>query len=226
MSEPAQILPFKSTEGPAKQQREREAFTLPDFLLPHQEQSLLDYAAAQVERCLAGTKRYGPCARKILAAKTDQFAVRLGLCTGLRISEMCNLEIRHVDLAAKRIHVEHGKGAKDRLVGISDDFAPILAAWIEGRSAGHIIEGPRGGRMSEVTLYWRIVRLGKHAKIPNLHPHTLRHSFATAVYEATGDLLVVKELLGHESIATTQIYTHCAIGRKLAAVNSVKRARL
>lgn len=221
----ARILPFTSTDGP-RRSKERKPVTLPDFLTPHQEQALLDYAAAQVEHCLVGTKRYGPCARKIAAAKVDQFAVRLGLCTGLRISEMCNVDIGHVDLPSQRLHVENGKGAKDRIVSIQDDFAPIMADWIAGRDCGPLIVGPRGGRMPAVTLYWRIVRLGRHAKIPHLHPHTLRHSFATAVYEATGDILVVGQLLGHESVKTTQVYTHCTIGRKLAAVNAVKRARL
>ena len=218
--EDRQFLPFPAADGAAPKKK-RRPFKLPDFLHPHQEQQLLAAAAGELARCKIGTKRQGPCASKIAAAERDLFTVQFGLMTGLRVPEMTDLTLQNIDLVAREVRVKKGKNSKDRIVPIGDALLAPLTAWIGARADGYLLPSRRGGRVPEITLYWRLVRLGKIAKLPSLHPHTLRHTFATRLYEATDDLLIVKELLGHESIATTQIYAHCAMRRKLRAVNLI-----
>ena len=229
MSEPARseiklFAPDGNDHG-AKTTTPRRSRRLPKTLTANQSAQLTDFAVTQLDHEKIGRKRYGPCAAKVAAAARDLFAVQLGLGTGLRLAELCDLMIPDVELDAQQLIVTHGKGDKERYVPIPDDLVPVIREWIGARTAGHVITRDDGSRMSDVTMYWRIVRLGKRAKIPQrLHPHTLRHTYATRVYEATGDLRIVQELLGHESISTTQIYTHCTPGRMLAAVNSARTA--
>jgi site-specific recombinase XerD len=153
--------------------------------------------------------------------------------SGVRRSELLGLALTDVDLDGRSMRVVGGKGNKDRVVPLTEVAADALRAYlgVRPRSSGDAFFIGRGGaRLSESALY-KIVRtyitiagLKGHAS-----PHTLRHSMATHLYENGADLLVIKEILGHESLATTQVYTKVARSRMLdqfdAAHPRSKRAR-
>jgi integrase/recombinase XerC len=139
----------------------------------------------------------------------DRAVLELLYAAGLRVSELCGLDRRGVDLGQRTVTVL-GKGGKERRVPIHDRAAAALKEWLEtGRAE---MPGPpeavfvnrRGARLGP-----RDVRriLDKLAASPT-HPHALRHTFATHLLDGGADLRVVQELLGHTSLATTQIYTH------------------
>jgi site-specific recombinase XerD len=139
--------------------------------------------------------------------------------SGVRRSELLGLELGDVDLDGRTMRVIGGKGNKDRVVPLTEVAADAMRAYlgVRPRTAGSAFFTGRGGaRLSESALY-KIVRtyiviagLDGHAS-----PHTMRHSMATHLYEHGADLLVIKEILGHESLATTQVYTKVAKSRML-----------
>ena len=134
---------------------------------------------------------------------------------GLRASELCGLDLRAV-LADEGLLRVVGKGDKERVVPIMGTAASALLAYLErGRGA---LEGRRptqavflnvrGGRLSRQSVHAIVEKYGRAVGISGLHPHTLRHSYATHLLEGGADLRAVQELLGHANIATTQLYTH------------------
>jgi site-specific recombinase XerD len=139
--------------------------------------------------------------------------------SGVRRSELLGLTLGEVDLEGRTMRVIGGKGNKDRLVPLTQVAADAMKAYlgVRPRTASDAFFIGRGGaRLSESGLY-KIVRtyieiagLAGHAS-----PHTMRHSMATHLYEHGADLLVIKEILGHESLATTQVYTKVAKSRML-----------
>lgn len=199
---------------------------LPKALTESQEAALIQCCRDQ---CLATRKglparRYRPprppCPKKIAASDLDLFIFQFGLATGLRSQELRDLQISEIDLTGQSVFVDHGKGNKQRYVPLADALVPIVRAWIGGRKEGCLLTYRGRGPMADETLYWRVRRMGKRALIPFVvHPHTLRHTFATRIYELTRDIRVVQELLGHEDISTTQIYAACAPSLMLEAVN-------
>lgn len=134
---------------------------------------------------------------------------------GLRASELTGLDVRSVDLPQEVLRVL-GKGSKERIVPIMGSAARALDAYLErgrGALAGRrpepaVFLNAHGGRLSRQSVHAIVERYGRVVGIRGLHPHTLRHSFATHLLEGGADLRVVQELLGHVSIATTQLYTH------------------
>jgi integrase/recombinase XerD len=142
--------------------------------------------------------------------------LELAYGSGLRVSELTGLLRRHVDLGGKALQVT-GKGDKQRVVPFGRAAAGALQAWLErGRPqlaphARHdaVFVNARGGTLSRMG-WWKILQ--GHARgagvTARVHPHALRHSFATHLLEGGADLRVVQELLGHASISTTAIYTH------------------
>lgn len=134
---------------------------------------------------------------------------------GLRVSEVCGLLISHVYAKEGFVRIV-GKGDKERLVPIGTPALEALAAWLEVRPApaapefsDHAFLNLRGRPLSRVSVFNmvkdRAMLAGVHKDIS---PHTFRHSFATHLVENGADLRVVQEMLGHESILTTEIYTH------------------
>ncbi len=141
--------------------------------------------------------------------RRDLAVLELLYAAGLRVSELCGLDRGDVDLRGRTVTVL-GKGGKQRRVPVHDAAVAALQAWFEdGRED---MEGPpeaafvnrRGGRLGP-----RDVRriLDRRAVSPT-HPHALRHTYATHLLDGGADLRVVQELLGHSSLATTQVYTH------------------
>ena len=145
----------------------------------------------------------------------DDAVLELLYGSGLRVSELCDLDIDSVELSRRRLSV-WGKGSKQRVVPISEPAAAALARWLDGsrsqfaqRFGGStatvaLFHNRRGHRLSP-----RDVRriLDRRSPVPT-HPHALRHTFATHLLDGGADLRVVQELLGHSDLATTQIYTH------------------
>lgn len=134
---------------------------------------------------------------------------------GLRASELCGLDLRMVDLSEGLLRVL-GKGEKERIVPVLGTAARALSAYLESgrpelvgrRPTTAVYLNARGGRLSRQSVFSIVERHGRVAGIEGLHPHTLRHSFATHLLEGGADLRVVQELLGHASVTTTQLYTH------------------
>lgn len=136
---------------------------------------------------------------------------------GLRVSELVNLKITDLHLNEDYIKVT-GKGSKERLVPIGKSAKKLLKNYINKvrvhlpvkKAAGdHIFLNRRGGILSRVMVFLVIKDLAEKAGIKKkLSPHTFRHSFATHLVEGGADLRAVQEMLGHESITTTEIYTH------------------
>ncbi|MCX8470914.1 MAG: site-specific tyrosine recombinase XerD [Chitinophagaceae bacterium] len=136
---------------------------------------------------------------------------------GLRVSELVNLKLSQVFFDVGFIKAV-GKGNKERLVPIGREAIKYLQIYLENirvhilpkKNAEDIIFlNRRGGQLSRVMIFYIIKELTQLAGITkNVHPHTLRHSFATHLLEGGADLRAIQEMLGHESITTTEIYTH------------------
>ena len=136
---------------------------------------------------------------------------------GLRVSEAINLEIGRLNLAEGYLSVV-GKGSKERLVPLGQVTADALSDWLAQRADGKIADGeenyvflaPRTGRrITRMRVFDIVKRLASQAGITTeVSPHTLRHSFASHLLEGGANLRAIQQMLGHESISTTQIYIH------------------
>jgi len=126
--------------------------------------------------------------------------------SGLRVSELCNLRRDDVDSKNGFIIVRQGKGKKTRKTVIDTGLADTLLGLFEGE---YVFSKNKGDRISERSVQMILSSAKKRAGIKKrVTPHTLRHSFATHLLEAGTNIRVIQELLGHENLQTTQIYTH------------------
>jgi integrase/recombinase XerD len=146
--------------------------------------------------------------------------LELAYATGLRASELVGLTPREVHAEDRFVRVV-GKGGKERVVPYGGAAARALARYRSGprdllrrgKRVSALFLNHRGGPLTRVG-YWGILkREARRAGIPDVHPHVLRHSFASHLLQGGADLRVVQELLGHASIATTEIYTHLETAR-------------
>ncbi|MFL6575497.1 MAG: tyrosine recombinase XerC [Povalibacter sp.] len=158
---------------------------------------------------------------RLLAFRTDdELSVRdkammeLFYSSGLRLSELVDLDLTDVDLRDRTVRVT-GKGNKTRLVPIGRFAIEALSTWLKERGAlttpaeSALFVSKRGGRLLQRAVQLRIGAWAKRQGLGvHLHPHMFRHSFATHLLESSQDLRAVQELLGHANISTTQIYTH------------------
>lgn len=165
-------------------------------------------------------------------AQRDQAMVELFYSTGLRLAELHGLDAADMLGAPSELTVT-GKGRKQRIVMIGEQARAAVAAWLQlrpqwaGAAEPALFVSSRGLRLSRTSIAQRLrvwaqrSGLGQH-----LHPHRLRHSFATHLLENSGDLRAVQELLGHAQLSTTQIYTHLDWQRLAAVYDSAHpRAR-
>ena len=151
----------------------------------------------------------------------DQAVLELAYASGLRLSELRSARLEQLHLDAGFISVI-GKGNKERVVPVGRQALAALQHYLEvgrpkrvnRRSPANVFLTRRGTPFAPVTLWLRIKRRVRLAGLSrNVTPHMLRHSFATHLLEHGADLRVIQELLGHASIATTEVYTHVAGGR-------------
>jgi integrase/recombinase XerC len=165
-------------------------------------------------------------------ALRDRLIVELLYATGIRVSELCGLDIDDIDTSRRVLRVL-GKGNKERTVPFGEPAAVALKSWLTDgrpelagpRSGPALLLGARGGRLDQ-----RQVRTVVHQTMsavdgaPDIGPHGLRHSAATHLLEGGADLRIVQELLGHSTLATTQLYTHVTVAR-LRAVHDQAHPR-
>ena len=141
----------------------------------------------------------------------DRALLELFYSSGLRLSEVCGLRWRDLDFDQGLVSVL-GKGSKQRIVPVGSHARSALQAWQQasrGESAYFVFPGRAGKQISARAIQLRIKQLAlRQGVYKRIHPHLLRHSFASHVLESSGDLRGVQELLGHADISTTQIYTH------------------
>ncbi|MBI5450264.1 MAG: tyrosine recombinase XerC [Gammaproteobacteria bacterium] len=155
----------------------------------------------------------------------DVAIMELLYSSGLRLAELVSLDLAHIDLADATVRVT-GKGGKTRVVPLGRQARDSLRAWLAQRgqmtladdSRDALFVGRHGRRLTGRAVQLRLAHWARQQGIAGrVHPHMLRHSFATHVLESSGDLRAVQELLGHSDIATTQVYTHLDF-QHLAAV--------
>ena len=177
---------------PAKPRR------LPDVISREQAAKLLD-------------QPFEPTARGM----RDRAVLEVLYGCGLRVSELTGLDEADVFLDDELLRVL-GKGSKERAVPIVGTAAAALREYLEhwrGELVGRapcpaVFLNARGGRITRQAIHGIVEKRGRVVGIEGLHPHTLRHSFATHLLEGGADLRIVQELLGHADISTTQLYTH------------------
>lgn len=158
-------------------------------------------------------------------AVRDQAIVELLYATGMRVSELCGSDIDDIDFDRSVLRVL-GKGDKQRVVPFGRPAESAVRRWlVDGRpalvgprSGPALFLGARGGRLDQRQARTAVHRvIGSRSELPSIAPHGLRHTAATHVLDGGADLRVVQELLGHASMATTQIYTHISMQRLRAA---------
>ena len=192
---------------------------LPQVLAPDQMARVLTERAAQPEDELAAA-----------IAVRDTAIMELLYAAGIRVSELCGLDVGDLDDGRRTVRVL-GKGSKERVVPVGIPAARAVAAWLASgrpvvagaRSGAAMFVGARGARIDPRTVR-RVVHAriaaagadGSGAGVPDTGPHGLRHSAATHLLEGGADLRSVQEILGHSSLATTQIYTHVSVERLVA----------
>lgn len=144
----------------------------------------------------------------------DQAIMELLYSSGLRLSEVVNLNIAELDMQAGMVRVT-GKGNKTRMVPVGEAAIKAIQAWLKARQLLPVADenalflNHRGQRLGPRGLQKRLRQYGIEQGLQQqLHPHMLRHSFASHMLEASGDMRALQELLGHADLATTQIYTH------------------
>ncbi len=145
-------------------------------------------------------------------ARRDQALLELFYSSGLRLSELVGLNLEELDLAAGLVRVA-GKGGKARELPVGRKALSALHDWLALRSSANppdsaVFISKQGRRLSPRAVQLRVGQAGVRELGQHLHPHMLRHSFASHMLESSQDLRAVQELLGHADIATTQIYTH------------------
>lgn len=145
-------------------------------------------------------------------ARRDQAMLELFYSSGLRLSELIQLDRVHLDLSGGLVQVL-GKGNKTRILPVGRKAREALQAWLKVRGLGApsddaLFISRQGRRISPRAVQQRLKLAGERELGQHLHPHMLRHSFASHVLESSQDLRAVQEMLGHADISTTQIYTH------------------
>jgi integrase/recombinase XerC len=144
--------------------------------------------------------------------RRDHAMLELFYSSGLRLSELAGLDLSAVDLAEGLVQVQ-GKRNKARLVPMGSKARSAVTQWMTFRGLANPVDdalfiSKRGERLGQQAIRLRVQAAGQRELGQRLHPHMLRHSFASHVLESSQDLRAVQEMLGHADISTTQIYTH------------------
>lgn len=173
-------------------------------------------------------------ARRLLAGacgERDQAIVSLLLDTGLRLAEICALDVGDIDMQSCTVHVRRGKGGKERFTVFADDCQAALERWLVARGRlslqgiDAVFISRTNERLTGSGLYKTIARIGRSAGL-DVSPHMLRHTFATLYLDGGGAIQDAADLLGHEQITTTMLYTHtttATLRRKHGAASPLSR---
>jgi integrase/recombinase XerD len=156
--------------------------------------------------------------------------IRLLLNTGLRARELRELKTRNIDWTSGRMKVR-GKGRKERVLWLAEEDITLIRAWLSKRpssnqrASSELVFTSLDGQKPLCARWLRklVKRLAGQAGIDkDVHPHTLRHSFATDLYRQSKNLRLVQKALGHSSVATTEIYTHVCDPELEAAMKDLR----
>ena len=177
----------------------------------------------KVERYLPETLSAPEVTRLIQAAacgtpleRRDRAIVELLYASGLRVTELCQARLENLDLEHGFIRVV-GKGNKQRLVPVCSDARKSLERYLSSgrpelvgaKTGGEVFLSVRGRKLTNQRIWQLLGELAARAGLEkDVHPHMLRHSFATHLLQGGADLRIIQELLGHADISTTQVYTH------------------
>jgi integrase/recombinase XerC len=180
----------------------------------------LNISAPKAPRRLPGTLDADQVAQLLEASDDDPLTIRdlaileLFYSSGLRLAELVNLDLDALDFADQTVRVT-GKGNKMRILPVGRHALDAIRRWLPvrlglaGSSEQALFVSRNGARLAARSVQARLDRWARRRGSPrHLHPHLLRHSFASHMLESSGDLRAVQELLGHASISTTQVYTH------------------
>lgn len=150
----------------------------------------------------------------------DRLLLMVALYMGLRVSELCKLQVAHLDFAGGLLWVREGKGKKDRCLPIPKRLIGPLRGWVGPRTDGYVFPSRQGaGPMTTRAIQYLLKRLAAKAGLTKateprrISPHKLRHAFASRMLGRGADLITVRDALGHSSVATTQIYCHVDVNR-------------
>lgn len=187
--------PVRGVQGPKKKK------PLPVFVRESDMDRLLD----------------GNCFADSFEGRRDRLILDLFYSTGMRLSELTGLNVEDIDLVTDNVKVT-GKRSKQRIIPFGEELHVLLETYISERriladavagATSALFVDAKGVRLQNIKV-WRLVRyyLGLVSTFPKRSPHVLRHTFATSMLNHHADLEALKELLGHESISTTEIYTH------------------
>ena len=149
----------------------------------------------------------------------------LFLNLGLRVAEAVNLKVNDIDWSNGQLVVRQGKGKKDRVLWLTDEDIKTLKSWLAIRPVDsvYLFCPLKGGYMNDRYIRDFVKRYSfKKGVKKDVHPHTLRHSFATDLFRKTGNIRLVQKALGHASIATTMIYTHIVDEQLESALKSFR----
>jgi len=196
----------------AGQKGKRKGRVLPDVLTANEQAALL--------------KQPNP---RYPTGERNRLMLSIMLNTGLRLSEATSLEWRDIDLMTGKLKVRQGKGAKDRMLWVDCDL-DLLRHWRERQAKeipgnpAHVFTTLQGAPVSGRYVQAMLKRYAAKAGIARrVHPHLLRHSFATDFYRETKDLVTTAKALGHARVATTEIYTHLVNEDVEKAMRSFRR---
>lgn len=190
---------------------------LPQVLTAMQASRLLEPTTEAADTGRAGADTAVATALRL----RDTAALELLYATGIRVAELCLLDLADVDHRREVLRVL-GKGNRERTVPFGTPAADALAGWLRSGGRGALVRaasgaalllGRRGGRIDQRTVRTLVHRRSQLAGVPDVGPHALRHSAATHLLEGGADLRDVQELLGHATLRTTQIYTHVSAER-------------
>jgi len=194
---------------------QRKGFKIPEVLTDTEQEALLSQP----------NPRYP-------TGERNRALLRLMLDTGLRLSEATALRWRDINLTTGKLMVRQGKGAKDRTLWIGDEDLDMLRSWRERQArdvAGdheHVFTTLEGNPVSPRYVQAMVKRYAARAGIEkDIHPHTLRHSFATDIYRQTTNIRLTQKALGHSNLATTQIYTHIVDEELEDALRTFRKSR-
>ncbi len=165
-------------------------------------------AEALVENAAGGEREGAPG-----VALRNTAILELAYGAGLRVSELSGVDVRDLDLVGGLVHVREGKGRKDRRVPIGPPAIEALVAYLAGRASGPVFLNPSGTRLGTRSIHTIVHRSGVKNGLADVHPHALRHSFATHLLQNGADIRSIQELLGHASLSTTQRYAAIDLDR-------------
>ncbi len=158
-------------------------------------------------------------------ARRDGVLIRLMLTTGLRLSSALALDVPDVDVERGELRVRRLKGGGEQVAPIPDTMRDRLVAYVEERTAGPLFLGCTGRRLGNRQAQRRFAQWLEHAGLAGRYSaHSLRHAFAMGLYQRTGDVLLVREALGHRSISSTMVYARCDNERLRQAVGALERS--